>query len=277
LAPQQRYALDQVRAGIARRIAATQPAEARRLVASIDESERPSAERALCVALASTDLAAARGLAAGFDDPWLEALLPGMAARALASSRPDEARSLLRESVERLAKVDDVEGRESPALALARLMPLALRVDPDRAVDDFWLALSLRPPLSSQPEPMPVSPQVRQHYVGLAELAVLVARHDRATAEAVFAPVAARLVRMDDDDWGLGGEGPTLFQLSGAFDARIARSLLEALPEDPAPPSSQPNGHSRFRHQSKAQARIALARALALPPNLRLSRSPAGD
>ena len=98
----------------------------------------------------------------------------------------------------------------------------------------------------------------------------MAARYDRAAAEVVFAPVAARLVGLGDEAWGLGNEGPELFRAAGAFDARVARSLLDALPEDPAPPTGEPNGALGFRHHSKAESRIALARILGLPPGLRL-------
>jgi hypothetical protein len=223
--------------------------------------------------MAATDLPAARALAAEDHDPMVEALLPAVAARARAESDPDGARALLRESVERLGKLGDglmMEG-PSPAVALARLLPLAARIDPDRAADDLWLALARRPPLSPLTESMAMMHQVRRQYVHLAELALLVARYDRSAAEVVFAPVADRLAGLYDERGGLSGEGPPLFRAAGAFDGRVARSLLDALPEDPAPP---PVGRIvravDVRHHSKAHARFALARTLGLPSALRL-------
>ena len=269
---QSQYHLDMLRAGIAKRIAAINPAEARRIIGMIQEQQRRPARRDACLRLAAKDLPAARTLAAEDHDPMVEALLPAIAARARAGTDPDGARTLLLESVERLGKLDDgTTGRPSPAVALARLLPLATRIDPDRAPGYFWLALSRRPPLSAQPEPMPVLPGVRQHYLNLAELAVLVARYDRAAAEAVFKPVADRLVGMVDEHWGLGAEGPAIFGAAGAFDARVARALLDSLPADPAPPADPTTiSAANFRHHSKAQARIALARMLGTPPALRL-------
>lgn len=268
---QQQYQLDTLRAGIAKRISPTEPAEARRILDMIERHRQRPARRAACLRMAAKDLPAARALAAEDHDPMVEALLPAIAARARAGSDPDGARALLFEAVERLGKLGDWSAvRPSPAVATARLLPLAARIDPDRAPGYFWLALSRRPPLSALPEPMPMMPGVRQHYLDLAELTVLVARYDRAAAEVVFAPVAARLVGMVDDHWGLGTEGPALFATAGAFDARIARALLDAMPEDPAPAVGRPTGRPDFRHHSKAQARIALARSLGLPPGLRL-------
>jgi len=268
---QQQHQIDTLRAGIANRIAATDPDGARRIIGLMEERSQRPARRDACLRMARTDLPAARTLAAENHDPIVEALLPAVAAGARAESDPATARTLLLESVVRLGKLGDGPASQpSPALALARLLPLASRIDPDRAPGYFWLALSLRPPLSSQPEPMPVMPQVRQHYLDLADLAVLTARYDRPAAEAVFAPVAARLVGMDDEHWGLGPEGLALFRAAGAFDARVARALLDALPEDPTPPAGRIASASGFRHHSKAEARIALAGILGLPPGLRL-------
>lgn len=269
----QGFQLDTVRAGIARRIAATDPAGARRLLAEIAESNRLAARRAICLAMATTDLATARVVAANGRDPMIAVILPAIAARSKVESDPGAARALLRESVERLAQVeyDEQSGWESPAVALARLLPLVARIDPDRAPDAFWRALSLRPPLPAESERAPVTPQVRQKFVDLANLAALVGRYDHAAAEVVFARVAARLPELDDDPWGLGSEGAAIFRAAGAFDARAAKALLNALPEDPTPPAS-PNviGPAGRGHHSKAKARIALARSLGLPPALRL-------
>ena len=235
------YALDTIRAGIAERIAATDPSEARRILGMIGDLRQQSPRRVACLRMAATDLPAARALAAEGHDPKLEALLPAAAAKVRAGSDPDGARVLLRESVERIGKLDDgTTDWPSPAVALARLLPLAVRIDPDRAADYLWLALSRRSLLSDLPEPGHVTPDVRQHYLELAELAALTARFDRAAAEAVFAPVAARLPGIDDERDGLGNMGPQTFRAAGAFDARVAKTLLDALPEDPAAPVGRP-------------------------------------
>jgi hypothetical protein len=112
--------------------------------------------------------------------------------------------------------------------------------------------------------------QLRGRYLDRAELAARVARYDRAAAEVAFAPLAARLASLEDEFSGLGNEGPPIFRAAGAFDARIARSLLDSLPEDPPPPDPSPGGMPRYSDQTKALARLTLARILALPPELRL-------
>jgi hypothetical protein len=271
----QQFQLETVRAGIAQRIAATDPAGARRLLAQIDDSNRFRARRGICVAMAATDLPTARAVAAEGNDPMLVAVLPAAAARSKAGSNPEAARTLVRESVEQLLQVGEPpSGWGSPSVTLARLLPLIARLDPDRAPDVFWRALALRTPLPSESDQAPVPPQARQQYLDLANLAALAGRYDHAAAEVVFAPVAARLPRLDDDHWGLGTEGPAIFRAAAAFDARAAKALLDALPEDPTPPPpSNVIRASDHRHHSKAQARIALAGSLGLPPAIRLRAS----
>jgi hypothetical protein len=205
----------------------------------------------------------------------VEALLPAIAAKARAGSDTGAARELLRESVGRLARLGDGPmNRPSAAVALARLVPLAARIDPDEAPGDLWLALSMRPVLPPLTDSTSPGLQGRRPYLDLAELAVLVARYDREAARVVFAPVAARLAGTVDERFGLGGEGPALFRAAGAFDARVAKELLDALPEDPPPVVGGTVRASDVRHHSKAQARIALARALGLSPALRLREPP---
>ena len=113
-------------------------------------------------------------------------------------------------------------------------------------------------------------PEVRQHYLDLAELAALVARYDRAAAEAVFAPVADRLVGLDDELWGWG-RGPRIFRAAGAFDARVARALLEALPEDPTPAGRPAERRAELpRTTARPRPGSPWPGSSACPPRLRL-------
>lgn len=268
----QPHDLDRLRIEVAKRIAATNPAEARRLLGLLQENSRGGARRVVCVRMAEEDLPAARALAAEANDPMLEAVVPAYAARALADSDPATARALLRESVEKLVRLEySPASPPSPAVLLARLLPLVARLDPDRASSCMWLALSRRSPLPVRERP-PVMAYAGRRYLDLAELAALTSRYDRAAAEVVFAPVAARLPGLVDAPWGLGQEGPPTFRAAGTFDARAARVLLDALPEDPTPPKRPPGVMiaSDFRHHSKTDARAALAEILAAPPRLRI-------
>ena len=221
--------------------------------------------------MAEGNLPAARALAAEDHDPMVESLLPAIAARELATSDQGGARALLREAVDRLARVpDNLSNHPSPAVALARLLPLAVVVDPDRAPDLLWRALSRRIPLPAIPDSMPVwMNDVRKQYLDAAELAVLVARYDRPASEAVFAPVARSIVALDDESYGLGNEGVAIVRAAAALSPRTAKLMLDRLPEDPPPPPSTGVSVPRPYHQSKAQARLAAAEILGLPPALR--------
>ncbi len=255
--------LDTIRAGIAEKIAVPDPTLWRSSSLSEDQLKR----RVACLRMAAQDLPVARALAAEDHDPMVEALLPAIAARTRAGADPDGARALLRESVERLGKLGDgLTVHPSPPVAMARLLPTAIRIDPDRAPDYLWLALSRRPSVSALYEPVASNPSTLHAYLDLVELAVLAARYDRAAAEVVFAPVAIRLVGLNDEQWGIGNECPAMFRAVGAYDARVARTLLDSLPKDPAPNAAT----SGFRFRRQAHVRIALARILGLSPALRL-------
>jgi hypothetical protein len=264
--------LETTRGEIAERIAGTDLDAARGILGMINEQSRPAVGRAAAVKMAAKNMPAARALVAEDRDPVFEALLPAIAAQGQASIDPRAARLLLRDAVGRLVKLENGQGvRPSPSIVLARLLPLAVRVDPDRAADVLWLAVSRRPPLQRLPRTLPVAlNQVRPQYLDLAELSALVSRYDRVAAEAIMAPVIDRLEGLTDENWGLGSEGSGIFRAAGAFDARVARKMLDDMPDDPAPPPEAGEGRRVFRRQSKALARIALAEVLGLPPDLRL-------
>lgn len=264
---------DPPRVQIAKRIAPTHLDEARRLLDSLREQGRLAGRRAVRLRLAKTNLEAARALGPEGEDPLTDALLPAIAAKAQADTDPAAARELLRESVDRLSALESFRLSEPPpAVMLARLLPLAARVDPDRAHGYLWLALAMRPtapgfnPYYYKPTTSPPSRPLQFHLVQ-AELAALTARYDRAAAEVVFAPVAARFVDLiEREGWGWGGEGVAALAAAAIFDAKAAKALVEALPDDPPPPNpAMPNFHRR----DKLQATVAAALSLGLPPGLR--------
>jgi hypothetical protein len=267
------YSLDRLRSRLAVRVAATRPAETKRLLGLIkNDSEKGLARQLACIRMAAKDLPAARALSEGMRAPVVVAVLPAIAARELADSDPSKARALLMESFDRLGRLAEPSGTNyanPPVLAMARLLPLAARIDPDRAPGYFWFTLASRPPLAAAPERRPAMPQTRQNYANLAELAMLIAQYDRSAAEVVFGPVAERVPGLLDEMWGLGNEGDAIFKAAAGYDARAAKVLLEALPEDPAPPTDGNANGPRPRHKTKAQARIAVARMLGLSPELR--------
>ena len=77
-----------------------------------------------------------------------------------------------------------------PSVSMARLLPLAVRVDPDRSSEYLWRAIAARPPRAAGAVHWSATLEIRQHYLVLAQLAALVARYDREAAETIFAPVA---------------------------------------------------------------------------------------
>lgn len=265
------HSLDRLRSRIAVRAAATDPAGATRLIGLIKgDSEKGLARQLACIRMAARDLPAARALSEGMRAPVVAAVLPAIAARGLAESDPKAARLLLRESFDRLGRIAEPSGTtymNPPVIAMARLLPLAARIDPDRATEYFWFTLASRLPLAAA-EQRSASPQSRQAYANLAELAMLIARYDPSAAEVVFRPVAERVPGLVDEMWGLGNEGEAIFK-AAAYDARAAKALLDALPEDPVPPAGGNANAPQFRHKSKANARLALVRMLGLSPELR--------
>ncbi len=131
----------------------------------------------------------------------------------------------------------------------------------------LWLSLSRRPSVLAIYEPHATNPTALRHYIDLIELSVLVGRYDRSAAEVVFAPVAARVSRLEDEQWGHGEESSALFRAAGSYDARAAMRLLDTMAEDP--PLQPGSASNIFRHK-KDHARVALARTLGLAPGLRL-------
>ena len=124
--------------GIANRIAATNPAEARRLIGMIEESEAAVGPAGRLPPDGGEGPGGGPGSGGRGSRPDGRGPVAGGRGPGPGEVRPRRRRALLRESVERLAKVGD--GRRSgpsPAVALARLLPLAVRIDPDRAPDDF--------------------------------------------------------------------------------------------------------------------------------------------
>ena len=98
----------------------------------------------------------------------------------------------------------------------------------------------------------------------------LVGRYDRASAEAVFAPVVDRLMGLDDEIWRLGNEGPALLRAVGAFDARAARAVLDSWTEDPGPPAGRPAVGTRLQPTQQGPGPHHAGPDLGLAPGLRL-------
>ena len=113
--------------------------------------------------------------------PGVAAVTVAAAAKSKASDDPATAKKLLAEAYDRL---EPLTGRMVvPSVSMARLLPLAVRVDPDRSPEYLWRAIAARPPRNSGATPTSAT-------LVLARLAALVARYDRDAAKTIFAVVA---------------------------------------------------------------------------------------
>ena len=268
------------RAMVASWIAATNPIEAKRLIDPKARVVGNEIAAKLVVGLAAAGfLDDAEALAKqSRGDALTLALLPAIKAIHLDHAlQADQARRLVSESFDRLAMMAakpalnrrTLEDGIWPVVAMAQLLPLVARVDPDRGVADLWYTLSCRPPhpfeLASRPGPTPT----RDHYLNLIALANAIAPYDRAAAEAVLSPAVERITTLDNPTPRLGKDGADLFEAIAAFDGPGARAIWEQLANDPARKLDTPIDPMRQPRRTKADARVAIARILSLPPILR--------
>ena len=164
-----------------------------------------------------------------------------------------------------------------PSVSMARLLPLAVRVDPDRSSEYLWRAIAARPPRAAGAVHGRRRSRSGGTYLVLAQLAALVARYDREAAETIFAPVAENAPALIDDRFDLSDEAGAILQAAAAFDPRAALAMVDALPEDPEPKQGpRPGRPPAFTPRIKEKARLAVARALALPPGARRREALAG-
>jgi hypothetical protein len=253
-------------AGLARRAAANDPAGAERIFARL--TRRPARLNVvadLCAGMAGRDLPRALALAARVGAPGVAALTVAAAARSKAADDPAGAKKLLAEAYDRLEPL--TARMVVPSVSMARLLPLAALVDPDRSSEYLWRAIAARTPRGAGVGPGSASSEIQRQYLALAQLAALVARYDREAAETIFAPVAENAQALIDDRFGLSDEAGAILRAAAAFDPRAALAMVDALSEDPGPkPAQRPGAPPAFSPRTKEKARLEFARALALPP-----------
>jgi hypothetical protein len=257
-------------ASIARRAAANDPAGAER---TFDLLTRPRAKldvlANLCAGVAEHDLQRALALAKREDAPGVAALTVAVAARNMAPNDPAGARKLLAEAYDRLEPL--TARMVVSSVSMARLLPLAIRVDPDRSGEYLWRAIAARPPRALGAPQRSAAPQIRRQYLVVAQLGALVARYDRDAAETIFAPVAENAQALIDDRFDLRDEAGAILQAAAAYDPRTALAMIDALPADAEPRQGPgPGSPPAFAPRINEKARLAVARALALPPGARL-------
>jgi Carboxypeptidase regulatory-like domain len=256
-------------ANIARRAAANDPAGAERI---FDRLTRPRAKldvlANLCAGMAEHDLQRALALAKREDAPGVAALTVAVAARNRAPNDPAGAKKPLADAYDRLEPL--MARMVVPSVSMARLLPLAIRVDPDRSSEYLWRAIAARLPRALGAPQRSAAPEIQRQYLVVAQLAALVARYDREAAETIFAPVAENAQALIDDRFDLTKEAGAILQAAAAFDPRAALAMIDALPADPEPKQgSRPGSPPAFAPRINEKARLAVARALALPPGAR--------
>ncbi|HWE38128.1 MAG TPA: carboxypeptidase-like regulatory domain-containing protein [Isosphaeraceae bacterium] len=247
--------IDLARVGVARRVAATDPAAAERLLGLVrvfPDHEKPYKLLEVAVPMAAKDLPRARRLAGRIMPAHLHARALGLMARSLAGTDPSRAKALLDEAFDRLAaprdgdRVDAVRG--TAALEMAALLPVAERIDPALVPDDLARALAGRP---ARPETLRF-PDAQL----LVNLAALLARYDREAAAVVFAPVADQLpeILAGSPFPYNAGQIEWVIQAAAVADPRRAAQLVNRLP-----------GQGDRPEDPKFQVRLAAARFIALP------------
>jgi hypothetical protein len=252
------------------RLAAINPAEAEGLVPQIVPNlwsgARDDYVLRICQRMARADLPRARKILETLDEPSgpdsrprPELVAEGLALMAdeLAATDPTGARKLLDEAFDRLRKIASEEhrGNDLPVSnRMAALLPLVERIDPDRLEERLWLAAAYRAPLFEHAFLNQLQEPVA--------LAALVARYDRAMAEAIIAPALDRMPGLLVDGSDFLYYHSTFIKALAAYDPRAVTAMVRGLPASARkapPPQNNWQGAS-----IDAQVRLAAAEALGL-------------
>ena len=196
-------------------------------------------------AMAPIDLKRARGLLELLDDPLAKPIdrkpevLPyalGLLALDLADSKPDEARAVLEESYARLNELaGDGESWQKPARAMARLLPVVERIEPDRLRERIWLTAAARV-VSSEPTGSTNDDFEIATILGQIEIAAEVARYDREIAEALYIPAVRLLPRaLAQGDLRSQGYCAMAIEAVAVYDTMRFADLVSGFPTLTAP------------------------------------------
>ena len=192
----------------------------------------------------------ARRLVDAIEDPAERASALAMMARALAKSDPKAAVARVDEVFDLMLRLS-AEGRDrfhhhrgSCNTALG-LLPVAEGLDPELLRRSFWKTVALRPPRPAGGDPD------GRYEATVAQMALGLARYDRAVARQILEPVMRRARSLNDAD--RTSRGHTLFAAAAAIDPAWAVALIETLPDDPPGADVRP----------KALARLTVADILA--------------
>ncbi len=182
--------------------------------------------------MAAVDRERPRRLVETLGLPREQALALGAMAEALADTDRKAASALLDEAFRRLSKASRVVHpmlKRLACVAAGHLLPAAEKVDPELLRRGFWLAIALRPPRPAGGDPTGRTEE------GPADLAIALARYDRAVARQVLEPAAGRARALVERN--TIARGHDLFAAATMIDPAWAVALADALPDDtPATP-----------------------------------------
>jgi hypothetical protein len=269
-------------AGAAIRLAATDPAEAERLVTNAFPNFSAASPDVLqiCRRMARADLPRARrildaierfGRAEFSSEPEIKPAGLGLMAMELAEFDPGTSRRLLDETFDRLRALAS-EGnpfRRSPISTLmAALLPIVERIDPDRLEERLWLTAAVGAPVFDSPFLNSLQPPI--------VLAMLVSRYDRTMADSIIAPALERLPGKVADSSGLlYNNTSTPIKALAAYDPRAVVVLLRALPESARRPANPKD--EWYAGTLDDQIRVAAAETLGWPIEHRRGKVLEGD
>ncbi len=217
------FVFDRAYGEIAYAVASSDPASAERVLDLIvDPNRRGGYVVAACSRIVLKDLPHARRIAETIDDPLIRAYALGQMARSLAAVDKPSALGLLDEVSSRLDKHrDERQGYASPDLVAAALLQAVEAVDPSRLQESLWHAVALRAPLLDE---LGEGSSGRSD----AELAMNIARYDRAAAAAVLARSLGSYRKTDVDS---ARQGFIAMALALIDPARLV-SLVDSLPDE---------------------------------------------
>lgn len=219
---------DQTYGRMAFRIAASQPAEAERLLERMVDRDRFEQRLVpVCWRMAPADPLRARRLADRLSSPYLEAHALGLMARSCAATDSAQARLWLDEAFEILERMVSAReerlarDRQNAAMIAGALVEPAERIDPQLVPEYFWRAVACRGSHSAD--------AVDQVQSGTAALAMSLAKYHRTIARRLVEPIV---------DERLGGletlPAALAFKAVCFIDPRWACELLSELDADSA-------------------------------------------
>jgi hypothetical protein len=198
----------------------------------------------VCFKIAGQDAKRAQAVAETVDAPFFRARGLGAVAMALSNSDPAAARRLLLEAADIVAQAktssEHLSRSETPASAMAWLLPVAERIDAELGRELLWRAVALRQP---RPETQWLDDEVLMAEVHLSGM---LARYEPRLAREILEPVTMQLAAFCGPP---EGNQKAMFTIAAAtlVDPRWAVELMERLPEPADVANFRPKNASRKR------------------------------